>query len=250
MAVVNEIRCSHCGAPINFTPGEIVATCRYCGFTSIIETGKPFNFEHSIIFNKYNLDQVENLVRNWMRSGFIKPGDLARASKIVEKELVYLPFWIIPTTVTSKYKGVFERLSPPVVKEEKIEKNYNWLILARNAVKFPTREFDVPLAGKVPYDFRKIEDLAKILNSELSETEAKKLAREQIISNQRFLAKQDVDKIIEMKNDLKFGDAVYLHAPIWFIIYEYKKERYNLIIEGFNGTCIKSDIPTTKFGLF
>lgn len=250
MAVVNEIRCSHCGAPINFTPGEIVATCRYCGFTSIIETGKPFNFEHSIIFNKYNLDQVENLVRNWMRSGFIKPGDLARASKIVEKELVYLPFWIIPTTVTSKYKGVFERLSPPVVKEEKIEKNYNWLILARNAVKFPTREFDVPLAGKVPYDFRKIEDLAKILNSELSETEAKKLAREQIISHQRFLAKQDVDKIIEMKNDFKFGDAVYLHAPIWFIIYEYKKERYNLIMEGFKGTFIKSDIPTTKFGLF
>jgi hypothetical protein len=250
VAVVNEIRCGHCGAPINFTPGEIVATCKYCGFTSIIETGKPVNFEHSIIFNKYTSDQVENLVRNWMRSGFIKPGDLAKASKIVEKQLIYLPFWIIPATVISKYKGVFERLAPPMVKEAKIENNYNWIILARKAVKFPTREFDVPLAGKVPYDFRKIEDLAKILHSELTEVDAKKLATEQIISHQNFLAKQDVDKIIEMKNNFEFGEAVYLHAPIWFISYEYKKEKYNLILDGFSGTFIKSDIPPPKFSFF
>jgi len=250
VAVVNEIRCPNCAAPISFNPGEIVATCKYCGFTSVIETGKAFTFEHSIIFNKYDLDQTEKLVRNWMRGGFMKPGDLDRASKIVEKKLVYLPFWVVPVAVRSKYKGVFERLSPPVVKEGKIEKKYSWVVLARKAVRFPTREYDVPLDGKVPYDFRKIEGFAKVLNSEMEEVEAVELARQQIESHQLFLAKQDVDKIIEIENDLSVGDAVYLHAPIWFVIYEYKRERYNIILDGATGTVIKGDIPTTKFGLF
>lgn len=250
LAVVDEIRCPNCAAPISFSAGEIVATCKYCGFTSVIETGKAFTFEHSMILNKYNGAQAEELVRNWMRGGFMKPKDLARASKIVEKKLVYLPFWVVPVSVHSSYEGVFERLSPPVVKKGEIEKKHSWVVLARKAVTFPTREYDVPLNGKAAYDFRKIEDFAKILNSEMEEVEAVELARQQIEDHQLFLAKQDVDKIIEIKHELSVGDAVYLHAPIWFIIYEYKRERYNILLDGATGAVIKGDIPTTKFGLF
>jgi len=250
MSVVQEIRCSKCGAPIAFNPGEIIATCPYCGYTSVIETGKAFTLEHSMILNKYDPTQVEELVRNWMRSGFMKPGDLTRSSKILERNLVYLPFWIVPVTATSEYKGVFERLVPPVVKEGKIEKKYDWLVLARKAAEFPTREYDVPLEGKISYDFRKIEKFAKVLNSEIEKTEAVESAKHQIEAHHQFLVKQDVDKIIEMKTDCSIGDSVYLHAPIWFIAYEYKGERYSIILDGATGTIIKGDIPATRFGLF
>jgi len=141
-------------------------------------------------------------------------------------------------------------LVPPVVKEGKIEKKYNWLVLARKATKFPTREYDVPLGGKVPYDFRKVEGFAKVLNSEMERDEAVDLAKQQIESHHQFLAQQEIDKIIEMKNDLAFGDSVYLHAPIWFIVYEYRGERYNIILDGATGAVIKGDIPATRFGLF
>ena len=53
MAVAQNIRCSHCGAPVEFKPGEIVATCKYCGFTTVIETGQAFTFEHSLLLNSY-----------------------------------------------------------------------------------------------------------------------------------------------------------------------------------------------------
>jgi len=250
MSVVQEIRCSKCGAPIAFNPGEIVATCPYCGYTSVIETGKAFTLEHSMILNEYDPTQAEELVRNWMRSGFMKPGDLAKSSKILEKSLAYLPFWIVPVTATSEYKGVFERLVPPIVKEGKIEKKYDWLVLARKATKFPTREYDVPLEGKISYDFRKIGKFAKVLNSEIEKTEAVESAKQQIESHHQFLVKQDVDKIIEMKTDFSIGDSVYLHAPIWFIAYEYKGEQYNIILDGATGTVIKGDIPATRFGFF
>ena len=76
MAVVAQnIRCSHCGAPVEFKPGELIATCKYCGFTTVIETGQAFNFEHSVLINSYSPEQIEGLVRDWMRSGFMKPGD-------------------------------------------------------------------------------------------------------------------------------------------------------------------------------
>ena len=139
MSIVQEIRCSTCGAPIKFSPGEIIATCAYCGFTQVIETGKAFVFEHSLIVNEYSPEQVDVLVRDWMKSGFLKPSNMAKSSKILERSLVYIPFWLIPITATTDYKGVFERLTPPVVKEGKLEKKYNWLVLWRKATDFPTR---------------------------------------------------------------------------------------------------------------
>jgi len=249
MSIVQEIRCSNCGAPLPFNPGEIVATCRYCGFTQVIETGRAFELEHSMILNEYKPEQIEELVHNWMRGGFLKPGDLARSSKILEKNLAYLPFWVVSVKATSTYKGVFERLTPPVTKEGKIEKKYDWLVLARKRTEFPTREYEVPLEGKVAYDFRKIERFAKVLNSEVEKEEAVEIARQEIENLHQFLVKQDVDRIVEMRSDLEVGDSVYLHAPIWFITYEYKRERYRVLLDGATGVVIKGDIPSTGFGL-
>jgi hypothetical protein len=247
MAVAQEIRCSHCGAPVEFKPGEIIATCKYCGFTTVIETGEAFNFEHSLVLNEYDETRIEEPIRDWMKSGFLKPSDLARKSKILEKNLVYLPFWVVSVEVTTSYKGVFERIAPPIVKEGKIQKEYNWLVLAREAAGFPTREYDVPLEGKIPYDFRKIEGFAKVLNSEIDRDEALELAKQQIEAHHRFLLQQDVDKIIEMNTETNLKQVVYLHAPVWFVKYEYKGSAFQLIIDGATGIALKGDIPAYKF---
>ncbi|MEM3549930.1 MAG: hypothetical protein QXN87_04940 [Candidatus Bathyarchaeia archaeon] len=250
MSIVKELKCSHCGAPISFEPGEIVATCRYCGYTVVIETGVAFTFEHSMLLNKYDPLKIEEPVRSWMSSGFLKPPDMARRAKIKERKLVYLPFWVLTIEAETIYKGVFERLTPPTVKEGKITKKYHWLVLARKASTFPTREYDVPLEGKIPYDFRKIERFAEILNSEIDNEEAWRIAKQEIEEHHRYLAQQDVDKIIDMKTDLKLKQAVYLHAPIWFIKYEYKGETYNLVVDGSTGNMVKGEIPPAKFGVF
>jgi len=249
MAVAQEIRCSHCGAPVEFKPGEIIATCKYCGFTTVIETGQTFTFEHSLLLNQFDETQIEEPIKDWMRSGFLKPSDLARKAKLLEKNLVYLPFWVISVEAKSTYKGIFERIAPPIVKEGTIEKEYNWLVLAREAAGFPTREYDVPLEGKIPFDFRKIEGFAKVLNSEIDRDEALELAKQQIEAHHHYLLQQDVDKIVEIKTEVDVKQVVYLHAPIWFVKYEYQSNAYQLIIDGATGTALKGDIPSSKFGL-
>jgi len=247
MAVAQEIRCSHCGAPVEFKPGEIIATCKYCGFTTVIETGEAFNFEHSLIMNQYDEIRIEEPINDWMRSGFLKPSDLAKKSKITEKNLVYLPFWVVSVEAVSSYKGIFERIAPPIVKEGKIDKEYNWLVLAREAAGFPAREYDVPLEGKIPFDFRKIEGFAKVLNSEIDRDEAIDLAKQQIEAHHRYLLQQDVDKIVEMNTEMNVKQVVYLHAPVWFIKYEYKGNAFQLVIDGATGITLKGDIPSSKF---
>jgi len=245
--VAQNIRCSHCGAPVEFKPGEIIATCKYCGFTTVIETGQAFTFEHSLILNKFDQTSIEEPIKDWMCSGFLKPGDLERKSKITEKNLVYLPFWVVSAQVKSTYKGIFERIAPAIVKEGTIEKEYDWLILAREASDFPTREYKVPLEGKIPYDFRQIEAFAKLLNSEIGRDAAVELTKEQIDVHHHFLLQQEVDKIVEMKTDLTLKQIVYLHAPVWFIKYEYKHNLYQLLIDGATGNDIKGDIPSSRF---
>ncbi len=247
MAVAQNIQCSHCGAPVEFKPGEIVASCRYCGFTTVIQTGKAFNFEHSILFNSYSPEQMEELVRDWMRSGFMKPPDLAKKAKIVEKNLTYLPFWVVSLEAATKYKGIFERIVPPIVKEGEVKKEYNWVVLARKAADFPTRAYDVPLAGKVPYDFRKIEGFAKVLNSEMEREQALEAARQQIDAHHRFLLQQDIDRVVEATTSIELKQMVYLHAPVWFIKYEYKRNFYQMLIDGAKGAVLKGDIPNSKF---
>ena len=247
MAVAQEIRCSHCGAPVEFKPGEIIATCKYCGFTTVIETGQTFTFEHSLLLNQYDETQIEEPIKDWMRSGFLKPSDLARKAKLLEKNLVYLPFWVVSVEAKSTYKGIFERIAPPIVKEGTIEKEYNWLVLAREAAGFPTREYDVPLEGKIPYDFRKIEGFAKVLNSEIDRDEALELAKQQIEAHHRYLLQQDIDKIVEIKTEVNVKQVVYLHAPVWFIKYDYKGNIFQLIIDGATGIALKGDIPSSKF---
>jgi DNA-directed RNA polymerase subunit RPC12/RpoP len=247
MAITQNISCSHCGAPVEFKPGEIIATCKYCGFTTVIQTGQAFTFEHSLLLNNYNPDQVEGIVRDWMRSGFMKPSDFAKKSKLTEKNLTYLPFWMVSLEATTRYKGIFERISPPIVKEGQIKKEYNWLVLARKAAEFPTREYDIPLTGKIPYDFRKIEGFAKLLNSEIQRDQAMDLAKQQIDTHHRFLLQQDVDRIVEADTVVELKQMVYLHAPIWFIKYEYKGNSYQLLVDGATGMVLKGDIPSSKF---
>ena len=246
-AVAQNIRCSHCGAPVEFKPGEIIATCKYCGFTTVIETGQTFTFEHSLILNKFDQTSIDGPIQDWMRGGFLKPGDLARKSKVLEKNLVYLPFWVVSAEAKSTYKGIFERIAPAVVKEGTISKEYDWLVLAREASGFPTREYEVPLEGKIPFDFRKIEGFAKLLNSEIDRDAALELARQQIEASHRFLLQQDVDRLIELKTEITLKQMVYLHAPVWFVKYEYKGNAYQLITDGATGTAIKGDIPSSRF---
>ncbi len=245
--IVSEIGCPNCGAPLKLSPGELVATCRYCGYTSVVGANTPFQLEHSLILNNFDNPRITQDLQEWMKSGFMKPGDLAKKSRTTMIELRYLPFWLVPLTATSTYEGVLERITPPTPRKGTIQNDYDWLVLGRKAAEFPTRDYKIPAEGKIAFDFTRIESQAKFLNSELDSTEAIVHAKEEVEENQRFLLKQEVDQVTKFDTTFNVEKPTYLHAPLWFIQYEYKGKSYNAIIDGSSGNMIRADIPQTDF---
>ncbi len=245
--IVSEIGCPNCGAPLKLSPGELVATCRYCGYTSVVGANTPFQLEHSLILNNFDNPKITQDLQEWMKSGFMKPGDLAKKSRTTMIELRYLPFWLVPLTATSTYEGVLERITPPTPRKGTIQNDYDWLVLGRKAAEFPTRDYKVPAQGKIAFDFTKIESQSKFLNSELDSTEAIVHAKDEVEENQRFLLKQEVDQVTKFDTTFNVEKPTYLHAPLWFIQYEYKGKSYNAIIDGSSGNMIRADIPQTDF---
>jgi DNA-directed RNA polymerase subunit RPC12/RpoP len=245
--IVSEIKCPNCGAQLNLSPGELVATCKYCGYTSVVGTSAPFQLQHSLIVNNLDKTRITQDLQDWMKSGFMKPGDLAKKSKLILLELRYLPFWLVPLTATSAYEGMLERISPPTPRKGTIQNEYDWLVLGRKAAEFPTRDYRVPAEGKIPFDFTKIEEEAKFLNSELDSDEAVMRARNEVEENQRFLLKQEVDQVTQFNTTFNIDKPTYLHAPLWFVQYEYKGRSYDAIIDGSSGSMIRADIPEVDF---
>lgn len=245
--VVSEISCEHCGAPLNLKPGELVATCRYCGYTAVVGANAPFQLEHSLIVNEFNAAGITDSLQNWMRSGFMKPGDLAKKSKMLMLELRYLPFWVVPLKATSTYEGVLERISPPMPRKGTIENDYNWLVLGRKGSEFPTRDYSVPVEGKIPFDFTKVDSTGIFLNSEIASSEAVQHAKDEVEDHQKFLVKQDVDQVTSFSTDFKVDTPTYVHAPLWFAKYEYKGRSYNAILDGSSGAVLRADVPPVDF---
>lgn len=249
VAVTNQISCSHCGAPLPVQPGEILITCSYCGFTSVVETGRAFEFEHSLILNTIPEGRVFDLVKSWMNDSFIAPKDLSKKSSLNEQNLVYLPFWVVSGEATSHYKGIFERIAPPVEKEGDVTDHYDWIVLARTQTDFPTRSYHLSLEGKIPFEATKIERGAKVLNSELTSEDAVQRAHDEINNLHQYLAKDRVDKIMEIKTDFDVSGSYYLHTPVWFLAYGYKRKRFQVLMDGASGQIIKGDLPGEDFKL-
>ena len=230
-------------------PGEILITCTYCGFTSVVETGKAFEFEHSLILNTVPSAQVFDSVKSWMKNSFIAPKDLTKKASLAEQSLVYLPFWVVSGEASSHYKGIFERVAPAAERDGDITNHYDWLVLARTQTDFPTRAFHLSLEGEIPFEATKIEPGAKVLNSEMTVQDAGQRAHDEISDLHQYLAKDRVDKIEEIKTNFDISATYYLHAPVWFLTYEYKGKRFQIIMDGSSGQIIKGDLPAEDFKL-
>src|SRR2546428_4591996 len=138
-------------------------------------------------------------------------------------------------------------MPPATPRKGTLENTYDWLVLGRRGTAFPTRDYQIPVSGKIPFDYSKIEGYAKFLNSELSSDEAIKQARDEVDDHQRFLARQDADRITSFTTEFEVETPTYVHAPLWFGQYEHKGRSFNAIIDGSTGEVLRADIPPAGF---
>lgn len=244
--VAESINCPDCGAPLKVRPGEAIITCEYCSSDVNLAVGAKYFLKHTIIPARFDQSAATEVIKSWMRKGFLKPDDLARKSKVVSMELQFLPVFIVHAVADTKYDGLMTRTGQNVVKKGNLQKEYYWLVLGRRASAFPAREYEVPLSGKVDFDVSKLVAGCKFLNSEIDEKEAGTITRQQLDEHQRFLLSTDLDVVNFMETKVEIKDTEFLHVPAWFVTYEYRGKRYDLILDGATGEDIKAEIPPVE----
>jgi len=242
--IVEKVNCPSCGAPLKIKAGEIVVTCEYCGTAVNLKAERSFVLRHSIIPNKYSKEEIEKLVRSWMRAGFAMPENVARKARFEQVRLVHLPFYVVTAHAVTKYQGVFTRTGRPRDVEDTIAKDYQWTVLGRRVSQFPEREYKIPLSGKSSFDLSLVQ--GEFLNAELDEGDAEEKGRAEIEFHQNYLAKEKADHITESMTTIDVKGCEFLHAPVWFIDYEYNGKVYHVLTDGATGEVIRGDIPVEE----
>lgn len=239
--IVEKVDCPNCGAPLKIKAGEIVVTCEYCGTAVNLKADKPFVLSHSIIPNKYSQEEAVAAVKSWMRSGYAMPSDLAGRTQVTKADLVFLPFYVVTARASTTFRGVLTRTGGTKPVAETLTGEYEWTVLGRRSATFPEREYKIPLSGKSSFDLSLVQ--GEFLNAELDENEARTLAEKGIEANQMYRIREKVDTVEESQTDIEIKDSEFLHAPIWFIEYQYQGSTYRVLLDGCTGQIITGDIP-------
>lgn len=243
MELTKTFNCKGCGAPLPIKAGEVVITCEYCGSSANISSGLVFTLEHSIIPSNTDDRRIMEMIRTWMGDGPLKPSNLSSKADITDKALVFLPFYIVHTNVTSRYSGRFTRTGRDETRSGELSREYYWKVLGRRGSKFPTKEYEIPLSGKENFDLSRIPPYAKYLNAEMDEKDAEDMARVDIMDHQSFLVKEQVNEIIDIRHEFETEDIEFIHAPVWRVDYRYGDKDYQVLVDSSSGSVIRGDIP-------
>lgn len=178
----------------------------------------------------------------------MKPDDLRKASRVLGIECVYLPFYVFEVDARTEYAGLLTRTGTNERRTGSLVRDYFWKVLGRRSREFPTREYKIPLAHKVPFDTAGMVRDSRFLNAEVDEDEAARIAREEVERHQRELLKDHVDAVENAATDIVVKDAEFLHAPLWFARYEYRGQTFDIIVDAASGEIVRGEIPPPTGG--
>ena len=247
--LVEALRCPQCGGPLKLGPGDVIVTCPYCGTTSRIRSENPFLLRHAMLTARVDATGANAAVGGWLGGGFLKPSDLRRASRVTSLECAYIPFYVFEVDVTTQYSGVLTRTGSSERRSGSVPRDYFWKVLGRRGSDFPTREYKLPLAYKVPFDTAGMVRDSRLLNAEFDEEEAARLTREEVEAHERELLKDLVDVVEDCRTQIAVKDTEFLHAPVWLATYAYRDRPYRIIVDAASGEIVRGDIPPPTGGL-
>jgi len=270
------LNCPHCNAPIDYSLGETLFTCKYCGYTfTMIKEGEYKEIapgKHFMLLNNYNETEIQEVARDWMRKGILKAGDLAERSEFTEMELKFVPIWFVNVSADSTYHGQIKieevekrtRPSPkpgePPIEEEikrvrweeadgDLSDVIDWKVLATKGMGLPLGKVELLVANKNPFNIENVPPGAKLINGDVDEKLAKEEAESGIRNHHHNIASGEVDKLLSIETNVQVGEAQLLTVPFWFTQYKYKKKLYSIILNGSSGEVVEGAAPIGKYDI-
>ncbi len=105
-AGTKDLKCSSCGAPLTPQSGLTLITCDYCGVATSLGTGGWSVIQkHFMLDNRIDQQVALETGGKWLDQGILRR-NVSKNAELLEATLRYVPYWIVPTSVTADIQGL------------------------------------------------------------------------------------------------------------------------------------------------
>lgn len=105
--------CQGCGASMSYDASAQSLRCPFCGSTRLDERPDARVLAPSrVVPFRLDREAARQALRQWLASGFWRPGDLARTARIEALQAVYVPYWVFGARTHTYWTADTDRTPP------------------------------------------------------------------------------------------------------------------------------------------
>jgi len=251
---MNEYKCPHCDAPFEIDRQSNTVVCPYCSTTIQVKTGEVLK-EHYLMKLQFNIDETKEKMFSWALKQLGAPKNLAEKGEIVERKLVFWPFWVIEVEAIVDYTGVQSkpkfkggRASPgrteKVSETGHIEMERDLIIPAAKNIPKQLAEYVIATKRKEFFNNDSVLEVQGTLEPIVLEREkALELAKKKMGTILKHEIYKEVDKVTQTDIDLQIPAVFLVHIPFWEIKYDYSIRKYRAMVDGASGRIVYLQFP-------
>ena len=258
----------------------MVVTCKYCGSSVTLgaEGWKSISRHTMLTIKVSDRRKVELTIHNEINRGLFRVR-IHERSILEEMNLTYVPFWIISVSARTKViasdttaeigsaaataalfgamasggkrrgglvegaliGSMMSKGSGGIRKSYQFSENHNYPVVALKAlIEFQPHDFEFDLEDRFLLDSREEPKGIENLNGDISEQDAKYMARTLVDQLQSQKAHDKYHMIQQIETEVDIGDAELLHVPVWAAKYRFKGKKIVIVIDGNSGGLIHS----------
>ncbi|MCQ2482434.1 MAG: zf-TFIIB domain-containing protein [Clostridia bacterium] len=266
----NEITCNNCGAHIVADKNTSATTCAFCGSPALIvgRLSRKFEPDYIIPF-KINKEEAANRLIEWAKLNKNIPKSFYSKDNIEKITGIYVPFWLTDAecSVTVDGEGLKVNGSGSSGELYRITREYNMhcrMVPFDGSIKWN----DCLMRAIEPFDYKEMA-LYRESQASLSGFMAERFdlpyyemtdtiyGRIEGFSFRKAsglidgLAEYSKTRIYNVSTFVDKMDFYYCLAPIWFINYNYRGEKYQFVVNGQTGKVAgEAPISAAKMRLY
>ena len=269
--------CQNCGATTNVPPQDRTIRCPFCGSEYVIARPNDQNTPQPEALIPFSItdQQVQQIYREWLGTGFFKPKDLNQLASHHKMQAVYLPFWECGGNASSQWWAT-AGYNRDRQEQYQAEENGQQVTKTRTVTETDWHPANGHHQGQYPrelvsgskglpqdwidklgdFDFGHLQTFnpqfllgRESEESAIDRTTALQVARQQIEKEEeeacRRLVPGDTQKDLRVQTEVHDLNARLIYLPIWLASFKYKDELYRCVVNGQTGT-IGGEAPTSK----
>ena len=269
-----EMKCKSCGAPLQPTAGMSIVNCEYCGnAVTLSGAGWKQVMKQLMVINKLSYDQALAVGKSWLDEGIFRRNVGVR-SEVVQTYMKYVPYWVVPTAVDTKYSGTrgtgmgavkagagkgaggflkglavagLER-SMSGGKQHNVndrkQKSFNVPVVAvRGLALFELEDYEFKPESKAIFDKNKLDRGVEIMGGDVTEQEALDTAKAFASKKTEQEVRGTMDYVASLQTDCVTHEGELLYVPVWFFEYKFKEKNYFALVDGSAGKVMKGQRP-------